>query len=124
MRIFINKAFARFARKAKLDDAALCKAIALAESGLVDADLGGSVIKQRIARHGQGKSGSFRALIAYRRGKRAVFIYGFAKSERPNVTPLELAALKALALELLAYHDRAMDAAIAAAALTEVRCDG
>jgi len=61
MRIFKNKPFTRFARKAGLDDPTLCEAIANVERGLIDADLGGSVIKQRIARLGKGKSGGFRA---------------------------------------------------------------
>src|SRR5882762_5008757 len=67
MRIFKNRPFTRFARKAGLDDPTLCAAIANAERGLIDADLGGGVIKQRIARPGKGKSGGFRAMILYRR---------------------------------------------------------
>jgi len=51
----------------------------------VDADLGGGVIKQRIARAGQGKSGAYRTIVVFRRGDRAVFMYGFAKSERENI---------------------------------------
>jgi hypothetical protein len=53
--------FTRFARKARLDDLALCEAIRSAECGLIDANLGGGVIKQRIPRAGKGKSGGFRA---------------------------------------------------------------
>jgi hypothetical protein len=66
VRIFKNKAFIRFAKKAGIGDAALCAAIRDAERGLMAADLGGGVIKQRIARHGQGKSGGFRTLIVFR----------------------------------------------------------
>jgi len=82
--------FIRFARKAGLGDPTLCEAIANAERGLIDADLGGGVIKQRIARPGKGKSGSFRAMILYKRATRAVFVYGFAKKERANITQDEL----------------------------------
>jgi hypothetical protein len=76
----------RFARKAVLDDGARCRAVADAERGLIDADLGGGAIKQRIARRGQGKSGGFRVVILYRRGSRAFFVYGFAKNERANIS--------------------------------------
>jgi hypothetical protein len=74
MQILKNKPFARFARKADLNDVALCKAIASAQRGLIDADLGGGVIKQRIARPGRGKSGGFRAVILFKAGERAVFV--------------------------------------------------
>jgi hypothetical protein len=47
---------------------------------LIDADLGGGVIEQRIARPGKGKSGGFRAMILYKRATKAVFVYGFAKN--------------------------------------------
>ena len=123
MRIFKNKPFARFARKADLDDAALCKAIAGAERGLIDADLGGGVIKQRIARPGRGKSGGFRAVILFKAGGRAVFVYGFAKDERDNIGDDELVAFRKLAGELLAYDDNAIGKAVAAGVLTEVMRD-
>ena len=123
MRVFKVKPFARFARKAGLDDAALCKAVADAERGLIDADLGGSVIKQRVARRGQGKSGGFRVVILYRRGARAFFVYGFAKSELANIAPDELSALKELASEMLAYDDEQIAKAVASGPLIEVICD-
>jgi len=68
-----------------------------AERGLVDADLGGGVIKQRVARPGQGRSGGYRVLLAYRRKTRAVFLFAFAKSERDNIDDNELATLRDIA---------------------------
>jgi hypothetical protein len=123
VRIFKTKAFARFARKVNLNDAALCEAIADAERGLIDADLGGGVMKQRIARQGQGKSGGFRVMILYKRGTRAFFVHGFAKNEKSNVTRDELAALKELASEMLAYDERKIAKAAAFGTLIEVMCD-
>ena len=123
MRIFKNHAVVRFARKAGIADAALCEAIWDAERGLIAADLGGGVIKQRIARPGQGKSGGFRMLIAFRAGVRAFFVHGFAKNERENIEKEELAALKKLASELLAYDERTIARAVASGALIEVMCD-
>ncbi len=91
MQLYKLKAFARFQRRERIADEALMRAVRSAEDGLVDADLGGGLIKQRIARSGQGKSGGFRTIIAYRRGNRAVFLFGFAKSERENLDDDELA---------------------------------
>lgn len=123
MRVFKNKAFSLFARKAGLDDSALCKAVGDARRGLVDADLGGGVIKQRIGRRGGGKSRGFRALIVFKTGECAFFGHGFAKNELDNIGPDELAALKKLATELLAYDNRSLQQAIEAKVLTEVFCD-
>ncbi len=94
MRIFKTKLFVRFARQLRIKDSSLREAIARAERGLVDADLGGGIIKQRVARTGQGRSGGYRMLIAYRSGDRAVFLYGFAKNERDNLTNDELETLR------------------------------
>jgi hypothetical protein len=113
----------RFAKKAGIGDGVLCESIRNAERGLIAADLGGGVIKQRIARPGQGKSSGFRALIVFRLGARAFFVHGFAKKERDNIGKDELAALKKLASELLAYDDKAIARAVAYGTLTEVICD-
>jgi hypothetical protein len=123
VRIFKNKSFARFARKARITDAVLCAAIADASRGLIDADLGGGVVKQRIARKGGGKSGGFRTIILFRLGERAFFVHGFAKNEQDNVRDNELAAFKMLAAEMLAYDDEALAKAIGNGSLTEVTCN-
>ena len=123
MRIFKNKAFARFAKKAALDDKSLCLAVREAEQGLVSADLGGGVIKQHVARRGGGKSGGFRTLILFRAGSRAFFVHGFAKNEKDNISNGELTALRALAAIMLEYDNAAIDQALANKALIEVTCD-
>ncbi len=123
MRTFKTKAFTRFAEKAGISDIALCRSIQAAERGLVGADLGGGVIKQRIARAGQGKSGGFRTLIVFRAGSRAIFVHGFAKSERDNIERDELVALKKLGAALLAYDDEALARVVVSGALVEVKCD-
>ncbi len=119
MRVFKNKPFARFARKAGITVAVLCAAIADAMRGLIDADLGGGVVKQRIARQGGGKSGGFRTIILFRLHERALFVHGFAKNERDNIRDDELAAFKMLAAEMMAYDDDALARAIANGALME-----
>lgn len=100
-RIFKTRWFERFARKEKIRDAALVDAVARAEQGQVDADLGSGVIKQRIARLGRGKSGGYRAIIFFRRGERAVFAYGFAKSGRANIDADEEKQFKEAARHVL-----------------------
>ena len=85
MRIFKSRWFHRFARTEGITDAVLREAVLRADSGQIDADLGGGVIKQRIARPGRGKSKGYRTIILYRRGAKAFFVYGFSKSERENI---------------------------------------
>ncbi|WP_367379438.1 type II toxin-antitoxin system RelE/ParE family toxin [Sphingobium sp. SA916] len=100
-RIFKNGWFERFARKERIADSALRDAVERAESGLVDADLGGGVIKQRVARPGKGKSGGYRTLILFRQGDRAIFAFGFAKSAQANISKADLALLRNAAAEAL-----------------------
>lgn len=120
MRIFRNKSFTRFARKARITDAELREAVANVQRGLISADLGGGVIKQRIARTGGGKSGGFRVMILVKLGERAFFVHGFARNERDNIRDDELIALRKLAGELLNYDDAALAEALVAGVLTEV----
>ena len=120
MRIFKLKAFARFQRRERIADRSLAKAIDDAETGIIDAELGGGIIKQRVARPGQGKSGGFRTVIAYRQGVRAVFLFGFAKSERANLDDEELAYWRQIGRDYLALNDKAVAAAAAAEEISEV----
>lgn len=121
MRVFKNKWFIRFARKQRIDDKALCEAVARAGKGLIDADLGGGVIKQRIARPGEGRSGGFRSLVLFRSGERAFFVYGFAKSGRSDIGPDELRAFRELAGDMFGYDDGALARALRSGAITEVK---
>lgn len=121
--VFVVQAFGRFQRREKISDLMLCAALANAHNGLIDAALGGEVIKQRIARKGQGKSGGYRVLIAFRDGERAVFLYGFAKSERADVRPDQLAALKLYAQRWLGLDDEKVSTAVTDGELREVHCD-
>jgi hypothetical protein len=124
VRVFKNKPFARFARKARLFDGQLWRSIEDIGRGLVDADLGGGVIKQRIARVGGGKSGGFRTIILLKAGERAFFVRGFAKNELDNIRDDELAALKMLAAQMLAYDDAALALALSEGILMEIIADG
>ena len=88
--------------------------------GLVEADLGGGLIKQRIAREGKGKSGGYRTLVAYRKGERSVFLFGFAKSERANIDRVELEALKRVGQGFLELTDDQLAQTIALERISEV----
>jgi hypothetical protein len=123
VRVFKTKTFARFARRERISDASLGEAVRRAERGLVDADLGGSVIKQRVARSGQGRSGGYRVLVAYRTKARSVFLFGFAKSDRANVDKDELATLRDIAKAWPAADADALEGALNAGLIEEVDYD-
>lgn len=124
MRVFATKEFARFARKERLGSSQLCEAVRRSESGLIDADLGGGVIKQRVARQGQGRSGGYRTIIAFRSGDRSVFMYGFAKNRKANLSDDELEVYRRLASVFLNADAAAIQRLVDASELKEVECDG
>lgn len=123
MRIFKSKWFQRFARKEGLEDSVLREAVERAEKGQVDADLGGEVLKQRIARPGQGKSKGYRAIILFRSGARAFFMYGFPKSDRGNINDDEEQEFKAAAKHVLGLRDKHLAALIDRGDFVEVKAD-
>lgn len=123
MRVFKNKIFSRFARHESISDSSLLEAVELAEKGLIDADLGGGVIKQRIARPGHGKSGGFRSIILFRSGDKAFFVYGFAKNDRDNITLVEKEVFKELAAEMLNYSEDILNMTVKNGGLIEVKED-
>ncbi len=121
VRIYKNGWFAKFARKERIADDMLCDAVRRAEQGLVDADLGSGLIKQRVARQGEGKSGSFRTLVFFRQGDRAVFAFGFAKNDKANLNVQELAAFRKAAKIVLALDQAEIDIEVKARRLMEVK---
>ena len=124
MNVYATKEFARFARKAGLTDAKLLQAARDVAAGHDDADLGGGVFKQRVAREGGGKSGGFRTIILFRIGNHSFFAHGFAKSDKANASAKELKALKRLADVLLGFSEVQLEAAQVAGELIEVESDG
>lgn len=120
MQVFLTKWMARFARRESISRASLSGAILRAEQGLVDADLGGGLIKQRVARAGEGRSGGYRTIVAYRRAGRAVFLYGFAKNERDNIGPDELAELRRVGQNWLGASEQTICEALEEEKLQEV----
>lgn len=123
MKIYKDKIFARFARRQHISDAMLCEAVERANRGLIDADLGGGVIKQRVARPNEGRSGGFRTLIFFRVEDRAFFAFGFAKNDLGNISDSDLNILKNTAKVTLNLTDEAIETLVANGQLTEVNCD-
>lgn len=123
MAVYKTRWFDRWARKEGLAASSLCAAVQEMLQGLVDADLGGGLVKKRIGRPGQGKSGGYRTLVATNKGNRWVFVYGFPKNERSNIDKDETEALKKLAAHLLSLTPQAIGKAQRAGELIEVDCD-
>jgi len=105
VRVFKNSWFHKFARKERIADTILLEAIERVECGLIDADLGGGVIKIRIARADQGKSSGYRTIVLYRQGQKAFFVFGYAKSERANIGTNEETMFRKMARDILALSD-------------------
>ncbi len=124
MSVYRTKEFSRFARRGNLGSTELLEAAKAVASGQWDADLGGGVFKQRIAREGGGKSGGFRTIILFKVGGHSFFVHGFAKNEKANITPKELKALKKLTATFLGFDAEALEKASAAGEIAEVRNDG
>ena len=120
MRIFKTKWMMRYVRRERIGDQSLKDAIDRAGRGLIDADLGGGLIKQRVARMGQGRSGGYRMIVAYREGTHAVFLYAFAKNERDDIGPNELLTWREIGALWLSKGERDIALAIHERELEEV----
>ncbi|MEN4918368.1 type II toxin-antitoxin system RelE/ParE family toxin [Achromobacter spanius] len=123
MVVLKRKDFARWQVGERLSDAALCKAIRQMECGLIDADLGGFLYKLRVARPGSGKRGGYRTLLSARIGSGYVFLHGFPKSDKANVTSDEIKALQFAGKVFLGLTAHALSKALQAGVLLEVLCE-
>ena len=123
MRIFKSRWFQRFVRKEGIPDAVLSEAVQRAEKGQIDADLGGGVIKQRIARTGQGRSKGYRTIVLFRREATAFFVYGFAKSHRANIDDEEERQFKEAAKHVLALTEKQLTELLQRGDLVEVKVE-
>ena len=119
-RVFKTRYFSRWMRKTELTNSALCEAVVEMVQGLVEADLGGGVVKKRVALPGRGKSGGARTLVATNKGNRWFFVFGFEKNDRANISDQELEALQDLAQDLLARTGAQLDLAVQTSALEEI----
>jgi hypothetical protein len=123
VRIFKTRWLARFARREGIADKSLREAIERAENGLIDADLGGGLIKQRVARQGQGRSGGYRMIVGYRAKDRAVFLLGFAKNVQENISDNEVLTLRSQAEGWFLADEATLQEALEYGALQEINND-
>ena len=107
----MTKHFSKWASKQKISRNELARALAELKDGNYEANLGGYIYKKRIRFEGKGKRGSGRTIICYKKEDRAIFIHGFAKNVKSNLSKKELYAFKELSKILLGLS--ASDIAIA-----------
>lgn len=119
-RVFKTRHFGRWMRKAGLSDQALCQAVEEMAGGLIDADLGGGIVKKRVGLAGRGKRGGARTLVATNKGTRWFFVFGFEKNERANISDEELEGLQGIAADLLSRTIRQLDEAVEDLSLQEI----
>jgi hypothetical protein len=122
VRVFKVHEFHRWAKGEGLTDADLCEAATEIESGLVDARLGGFLIKKRVAAAGRGKRGGYRTILAHRQGDRLMFLHGFDKHDKENISPKEKNALHKQGDNYMAYRDAEMSKAVRDGLIIEVMC--
>ena len=120
MPIYKLKSFARFARAEDIDDGSLAEAVERVARGLIDADLGGGLIKQRVARKGRGRRGGYRVMVAFRAADFAVFLFGFAKSAQANLDDRQLTMLRGFAAAWLTADAKTIRQALEQGELVEV----
>jgi len=123
LQVFATKTFSRWMRKNKVTQEDLLDAAQEMVNGLIDADLGGYVVKKRLAIHGRGKSSGARTIVATKFGERWFFLFGFEKNERSNIDSDELKSLQQLALTLLSFEPSQLANAVIAGELIELNGD-
>ena len=123
LQVFATKTCARWMRKNKVSKEDLLDATQEMVNGLIDADLGGYVVKKRVALHGRGKSSGARTIVATKFGVRWFFLFGFEKNERSNIDSDELKSLQQLALTLLSFNASQLATALNAGQLIELNGD-
>ena len=119
-RVFKTRHFSRWMRKTELTDCSLCAAVLEMTQGLIDADLGGGVVKKRVGLAGRGKRSGARTLLATNKGNRWFFLFGFEKNDRANISAEEKEALQSIAQDLLARTGKELDAQVEDGTLQEI----
>ena len=120
MRILKNKPFSQWAKKLKMTDKILATAVNEMANGLYEASLGGHIYKKRLPLGHKGKSGGARTIAAFKVNDKAIFIYGFSKGDKSNITKKEEDGLKDLAKVYFGYNEDQINMAIKSGVLIEV----
>ncbi len=122
LRVLKDLEFDDWAEKHNVTDAMLCRAAKEIEAGLIDARLGGFLLKKRVAAPGRGKRGSYRTIVGHRQGDRLIFVHGFAKNETEN-TRKEKEALRKLCDIYMLTDDKKLAEMIEKKLILEIQCD-
>lgn len=120
MRIFKNKTFNKWAKELKVADEALLKIVEEIKTGMCETNLGGHIYKKRVPINGKGKRSGLRVIIAFKVDEITIFVYGFPKNNKDNITNQEKEALKALAKIYFTYSDEQFDEMVNARKFFEV----
>lgn len=123
VRVLKDREFDDWADEYGVTDAMLCEAAKEIEAGLIDARLGGFLIKKRVAAPGRGKRGGYRTIVGHRQGDRLIFVHGFAKNEAENITKREKEALRKLCDVYMLADDEKLARMIAGEQIVEIGCD-
>jgi len=121
MKKLMTKHFSKWAAKQKIPKRELTNTLAELAVGNFEANLGENLYKKRIHFEGHGKSGSGRTILCYKKDDRAIFVHGFAKNEKSNLSKKELIAFKELSKILLSLSPKEIEIAIKNKDLIEVR---
>ena len=121
--VFVTKTFARWMRKSQVTDLDILGATEEMVQGLIDANLGGHLVKKRVALRGRGKSAGARTIVATKFEQRWIFLFGFEKNERSNIDANELKVLQELAVSLLDLDPQAIASAVSAGQLFQLQGD-
>lgn len=117
----MTKHFAKWAAKQNIPENELHKALEEIRSGKFEANLGGHIYKKRIRFEGKGKSGSGRTIVCYQKGDKAIYVHGFAKNEKSNLSNKELIAFKEFAKVLIELSDEKIQIALLAGDFIKVK---
>lgn len=93
------------------------------EKRRIEASLGHYLYKKRVARSGQGKRGSYRTILAFKKEQRLFFLFGFDKGAKDNISKKEKDVLKKLSKELMGYVDSALEKSAKTGFLIKVECE-
>jgi hypothetical protein len=121
MKQLMTKQFSKWVTKQRIPKTELIKVIQAVKAGNFEANLGGQIYKKRIRFKGKGKSGSGRTIVCYKKKDRIIFIHGFAKNEKSNLTKKELVGFKEFAQILLDLSYDDIDTAIKNGDFIEVK---
>jgi len=115
-----TKWFKKWAKKSKITDQDLLDTVDNLIKGLSTADLGSNLFKIRVKREHSGKSSGFRTIVVYKENERAIFLYGFGKNEKDNISKTELLYFKKLGNDFLTLDKNQIKQLIEAKSLFEI----